>query len=81
MVDDDDEGEFDLMSDGELNPNSTISTSVCKVSEIPSGASGLSGAYDASVFPSSASSVITIARPSASVATSSCITLAALITS
>jgi len=28
VVDDDDEGEFDLMSDGELDPNSTISTSV-----------------------------------------------------
>jgi len=35
------------MSDEELDPNSTISTSVCKVSEIPSGASRLSGASDA----------------------------------
>jgi len=36
VVDDDDEGEFNLMSDEELDPKSTISTSVCKVSEIPS---------------------------------------------
>jgi len=46
VVDDDDEGEFDLMSEDELDPNSTISTSVCKVSDIPSGAS------DGAVFPS-----------------------------
>jgi len=49
---DDDEGEFDLMSDGELDPNSTISTSVCKVSELPSGASELPGASYTTVFPS-----------------------------
>ena len=35
MVDDDNEGEFDLMLEDELDPNSTISTSICKVSEIP----------------------------------------------
>ena len=46
MVDDDEEGEFDLMSDEELDPNLTISTLVCKVLEIPSGAS------DAAVFSS-----------------------------
>jgi len=40
VVDDDEEGEFDLVSDEELDPNSTISTSVCKVSELPLGASG-----------------------------------------
>ena len=31
MVDDDEDGEFDLVSDEELDPNSTISTSVCEV--------------------------------------------------
>jgi len=46
VVDDDEEGEFDLMSDEELDPNLTISTLVCKVLEIPSGAS------DAAVFSS-----------------------------
>jgi len=35
VVDDDEEGEFDLVLDEELDPNSPISTSVCKVSEIP----------------------------------------------
>jgi len=34
VVDDEEDGEFDLVSD-ELDPNSTISTSVCKVSDIP----------------------------------------------
>jgi len=74
VVDDDEDGVFELMSDEELDPNSTISTSVCKVSEIPSGAS------NAAVFPSTASSDVTKARPSASVAASSCTTSAALIT-
>jgi len=45
VVDDDNEGEFDLMLEDELDLNSTISTSVCKVSEIPSGAS------DVAIFP------------------------------
>jgi len=31
VVDDDEDGEFDLVSDKELDPNSTISTIVCKV--------------------------------------------------
>ena len=66
MVDDDEEGEFDLMSDEELDPNSNISTSVCKVSEIPLGASGLSGASDVAVFPSLASLDVTKVRTSAS---------------
>jgi len=81
VVDDDEEGEFDLMPDEELDPNSTISTLVCKVSEIPSGASGLSGASDATIFPSLASSDVTKVRPSTPVAASSCTTSAALITS
>jgi len=80
VVDDDDDGEFDLMLEDELDSNSTISTSVCKVSEIPSGAYGLSGAFDAAVFPSRASSEVTKARPSASVVAISCTTSAALIT-
>jgi len=50
VVDDDEDGEFDLVSDEELDPNSTISTSVCKVSEIPSGASGLTGASCNALF-------------------------------
>ena len=80
VVDDDDDGEFDLMSDEELDPNSTISTSVCKVSEIPSGASGLIGASDVPAFTSSASSDATKARTSTLVAASSYTTSAALIT-
>jgi len=43
---------FDLMLEDELDPNSTMSTSVFKVSEISSGASELSGAFDAAIFPS-----------------------------
>jgi len=62
VVDDDEEGEVDLMSDEDLDPNSTISTSVCKVSEIPSGASGLPGASNVAVFPSLASSDVTKAK-------------------
>jgi len=44
--DDDDEGELDLESEDELDHISTISTSVCKVSGLPSGTSKLPGAYD-----------------------------------
>jgi len=80
VVDDEEDGEFVLVSDEELDPNSTISTSVCKVSEIPSGASGVTGAYDVAAFPSLASSDAIKARTSASVAASSCTNSAALIT-
>jgi len=80
VADDEDEGEFDLVSDEELDHNSTISTSVCKVSEIPSGASGLTGASDVATFPSLAYSDATKVRTLASVAASSCTTSAALIT-
>jgi len=40
VVNDEEGGEFDLVSE-ELDHNSTISTSVCKVSDIPSRASRL----------------------------------------
>jgi len=65
VVDDEEEGEFDLVSDEKLDPNSTISTSICKVSNIPSGASGLLGAFDVVAFPSLASSDATKAKTSA----------------
>ena len=80
MVDDEENGEFVIVLDEELDPNSTISTSVCKVSEIPLGAFGLIGASDATTFPSLAYSDAIKARTSASVAVSSYTSSAALIT-
>jgi len=79
-VDDEkDEGEFVLVFE-ELDHNSTISTSVCKASDIPLGASGLTGASDVPAFPSLASSDPTRAKTSASDVASSCTTSAASIT-
>ena len=56
MVDDEEDGEFVLVLDEELDPNSTISTSVYKVLDIPLGA------FDAAVFHSLASSDATKAK-------------------